>query len=207
MTGNEMRKRVLQSEGVFTAHIDAHRRVLDAVERDLGDMVAEVAAETLQVVRSGGKLLFCGNGGSAADAQHLAAEYVVRFSRDRRPLAAVALTTDTSILTAAGNDYGFERVFERQVRALGQPGDLLILHSTSGQSRNLLRAAEAAREMGVRSVGILGRGGGALAGLVDLAVVVPDAATALTQEMHLMIGHIVCDIVEAAYASSTESDG
>lgn len=207
MKDNEIEIEVASGGTVFTAHLAEHRAALDRVEEELSDAVAEMAAVTLEVLRSGGKLLFCGNGGSAADAQHLAAEYVVRFSRARRALPAVALTTDTSILTAAGNDYGFERVFERQVRALGRPGDLLILHSTSGKSKNLVRAAEAAREGRVRSAGLLGRGGGTMAGLVDLAIIVPDASTAVTQEMHLMIGHIVCDIVEGAFANESDPKG
>jgi D-sedoheptulose 7-phosphate isomerase len=147
--------------------------------------------------------MFCGNGGSAADAQHLAAEYVVRFARERRALAALALTTDTSILTAGGNDYGFEAVFERQVRALAKAGDLLVLHSTSGESENLVRAARAARDVGADTVALLAKGGGRLKGEVDLALVVPTDSTARAQEMHLTIGHIVCDLVETALAGVT----
>ena len=119
----------------------------------------------------------------------------------------MALTTDTSILTAAGNDYGFERVFERQVRGLGRPGDLLVLHSTSGESLNLVRAAHAGREVGLRTVGLLGKGGGRLAEGVDMALVVPGTSTAVIQEMHLMIGHIVCDIVEAAFTNDSDAKG
>jgi D-sedoheptulose 7-phosphate isomerase len=186
------------------------KRFLPEVERQLADLVAlttrtsqalaspaaELAEEVLSTLRSGGKLLFCGNGGSAADAQHLAAEYVVRFTRVRRPLAAIALTTDSSILTAGGNDFGFDTIFERQVRALGRAGDLLFLHSTSGESENLLRAAEAARETGVRTVALLARGGGRLGERVDRALVVPTDVTARAQEMHLALQHIVCDLVE-----------
>jgi D-sedoheptulose 7-phosphate isomerase len=166
------------------------------VARDLAeeiDRIAELAATTLS---AGGKLLFCGNGGSAADAQHLATEYVVRFRRDRAPLAALALTTDTSLLTAAGNDHGFERVFERQVRALGRAGDLLFLHTTSGRSPNLIRAAEAAREGGLTTVGILARGGGDLARCVDRALVLPTDDGARAQELQLAVGHIICGLVE-----------
>src|SRR5690606_22128812 len=134
------------------------RVVADTLATEIGVL----ADETLRTLEQGGKLLFCGNGGSAADAQHLAAEYVVRFQRDRRPRAALALTTDTPVLTAGGNDFGFDTVFERQVSALGRPGDLLWLHSTSGMSPNLLRAARAAREVGVRSCALLAKGGGAL---------------------------------------------
>jgi D-sedoheptulose 7-phosphate isomerase len=166
------------------------------VARDLSDDIVAIAALASDALRAGGKLMFCGNGGSAADAQHLATEYVVRFQRDRAPLAAVALTTDTSLLTAAANDYGFEHVFARQVRALGQPGDVLFLHTTSGRSPNLLRAAEAAREKDVASVGILAGGGGELAGLVDRALLVPSDNAARAQEIQLAIGHIICRLVE-----------
>lgn len=161
------------------------------------DIVA-LAAMVARTLREGGKLLFCGNGGSAADAQHLAAEYVVRLSRERGALAALALTTDTSILTAAGNDYGYAHVFERQVRGLARPGDLLILSSTSGESENLLLAADAAREMGVATAALLARGGGRLRAMVDAAVVVPTDDTARAQELHLAVGHAVCDLAEQA---------
>ncbi len=166
------------------------------VARELAGEIAELAAVTATVVEGGGTLLFCGNGGSAADAQHLATEYVVRFRDDRDPLAAIALTTDTSLLTAASNDYGFEHVFARQVLALGRPGDLLFLHSTSGASPNLLRAAEAARERGVTTAALLARGGGELAGMVDHALVLPTDEGARAQEVQLAIGHIICHLVE-----------
>lgn len=169
------------------------------VSREMATPVAGLVARVVSVLDGGGKLLFCGNGGSAADAQHLAAEYVVRFTRERAPLPAVALTTDTSILTAAGNDFGFARVFERQVRALARPGDLLILHSTSGESENLVHAAAAAREMGVATVALLARGGGRLRELVDEALVFPTDVTARAQEVHLAVGHLVCDLVEKAF--------
>jgi D-sedoheptulose 7-phosphate isomerase len=168
------------------------------VSRDLADEIAVLARRCLETLRRDGKLIFCGNGGSAADAQHLAAEYVVRFARDRRPLAALALTTDTSVLTAAANDFGFEEVFARQVEALARPGDLLILHSTSGASTNLLAAADRARAMGVGTAALLAKGGGRLKERVDLALVVPTDVTARAQEVHLAIGHTVCDLVERA---------
>jgi len=174
-----------------------------AVSRDLADDIAQVAGRCLDTLRGGGKLIFCGNGGSAADAQHLAAEYVVRFARARRPLAALALTTDTSVLTAAGNDFGFDSVFARQVEALARRGDLLILHSTSGASPNLLAAADQARSMGVGTVALLAKGGGRLKERVDLALVVPTEVTARAQEVHLAIGHLVCDVVDRAYGEAS----
>jgi D-sedoheptulose 7-phosphate isomerase len=173
-----------------------HTAVVDDVMATMADRIVELTALTAKTVREGGTLFFCGNGGSAADAQHLAAEYVVRFTRERRPIGAIALTTDTSILTAAGNDYGFAGTFERQVRALARSGDLLVMHSTSGESENLLRAATAATQRGVSTAALLARGGGRLAEAVDLALVVPTDSTARAQELHLTIGHIVCDLVE-----------
>ncbi|HEU4963868.1 MAG TPA: D-sedoheptulose 7-phosphate isomerase [Bacilli bacterium] len=149
-----------------------------------------------QALKDGGKVLFCGNGGSAADAQHLAAEFVVRFTYDRRPLAALALTTDTSILTAAGNDYAFDAIFARQVQALGRAEDVLVAISTSGNSPNVLAAAKAARERGMKVIGLTGVQGGALGEVADLLVNVPSAVTARIQEIHITIGHIWCDLVQ-----------
>jgi D-sedoheptulose 7-phosphate isomerase len=171
--------------------------VADALEPELDALLADV----LVTLEGGNKLMFCGNGGSAADAQHLATEYVVRFRRDGRPLPAIALTTDTSLLTAAANDLGFDQVFSRQVEALGRPGDLLFLHSTSGNSNNLLEAARAARRVGVRTVALLARGGGALRDVVDRALVLPLDDGAHAQELHLAIGHAVCEEVDARLRS------
>ncbi len=173
------------------------------VAEELPGQVAALAALVEATLRGGGKLVFCGNGGSAAEAQHLASEYVVRFARERAPMAALALTTDTSALTACANDYGFERVFERQVRALARPGDLVILHSTSGESENLLRAADAAREMGVATAALLARSGGRLGERVDFALLVPTSSTARAQEVHLAVSHVVCDMVERALQEET----
>ncbi|MEX0893555.1 MAG: SIS domain-containing protein [Gemmatimonadota bacterium] len=170
----------------------------EAAERTgaLAERVAEVAELAAAAIAAGGKLLFCGNGGSAADAQHLATEYVVRFRADRRALPALALTTDTSLLTAAGNDLGFEEVFARQVEALGRPGDVLFLHSTSGASENLVRAAAAARAAGLTTVAFLARGGGRLRDHVDHALILPTDTGAHAQELQLALGHCVCALVE-----------
>jgi D-sedoheptulose 7-phosphate isomerase len=175
--------------------LDALVRVAQA-SKGLSTQVAKLAGRYADVLRGGGTLYFCGNGGSAADAQHMAAEYVIRYSADRRPLAAMALTTDSSILTAGGNDLGFEQVFARQVEALCRPGDLLILHSTSGQSANLLAAAHASKAKGVPVVAWLGKGGGALARMVDDAVIIPSEVTSLVQLMHLAFEHLVVEAVE-----------
>ncbi len=147
-----------------------------------------------------GTLFFAGNGGSAADAQHLAAEYVVRYHQtQRRALRAIALTTDTSLLTAVGNDLGFAEVFARQLEALARPGDLLVLHSTSGNSRNCVRAAERARELGVEVVAFLGGDGGALAHLVDASFIVPDSRVNHVQEMHLALQHQIAALLTAEF--------
>jgi len=163
----------------------------------LAPQLRRVADRYAGVLRAGGTLYFCGNGGSAADAQHVATEYVVRYGASRRPLAAVALTTDSSLLTAAGNDLGFEQIFARQVEALCRPEDLLVLHSTSGRSPNLLAAARAARAGGVSTVAFLGRDG-TLAAEVDEAVLVPSGETGLIQVLHLALEHLVVELVEAA---------
>ncbi|HWH73651.1 MAG TPA: D-sedoheptulose 7-phosphate isomerase [Methylibium sp.] len=156
---------------------------------------AEAAARCLQ---QGGKLLFCGNGGSAADAQHLAAELTGRFIKDRRPLAAIALTTDTSALTSIANDYRFDDVFVRPLRGLARAGDCLVAISTSGNSKNVIEAVRAARELGVATIGLLGRDGGTLRELCDHPIVVPSEVTARIQEAHILIGHTLCGAVEHA---------
>ncbi len=178
-----------------------------AVASDCERSIAAYARDAVGTLRRGGKLLFCGNGGSAADAQHLAAEYVVRLSGDRKALPAVALTADTSVLTACANDLGFEEVFARQVEALGRPGDLLVMHSTSGDSANLARAAGAAREAGIRTVGVLASGGGRLGELVDIPIVVPTEQASRAQEIHLAIGHIVCSHVEVEMKAQCMQQG
>lgn len=173
---------------------------LAALARRVGEeqaaAVAEIARRYETAVRGGGTLFFAGNGGSAADAQHMATEYVVRYETSRPAIRAVALTTDTSLLTACANDMGFDEVFARQVEALVRPGDVLILHSTSGESPNVIRAAQAARARGVPVVAFLGKGGGQLKDLADTAIVVPSDDTARIQEIHLALEHVICEMVE-----------
>ena len=167
--------------------------------RDEGtDLLLEMAERGAACLRGGGKLLFAGNGGSAADSQHLATELVVRLSSAlaRPALAGLALTTDSSLLTACANDFSFEMIFQRQVEALGRPGDLLLLLSTSGRSANLLAAARRARELGVAPLGLCGGDGGALAPLCDLALIVPSSNPGRVQELHITIGHILIDLIE-----------
>ena len=183
-------------------HFAAGLRELAALASSVADEMGPQLERALEMVRdtvsAGGTLFLCGNGGSAADAQHIATEYVVRYMRDRRAYPAVALTTDTSLLTAAGNDLGFDSVFERQVEALARRGDLLIVHSTSGNSPNVLRAAQAARAKGARVLAFSARDGGSLRDIADHSVVIPTTRTDRAQEMHLCIEHLICEYVERA---------
>jgi D-sedoheptulose 7-phosphate isomerase len=160
--------------------------------------IAAAAEAMITTLRAGGKIMLCGNGGSAADAQHLAAELVGRYLKDRAPLAALALTVDTSALTAIANDYAFEEVFARQVTGLGRPGDLLLALSTSGDSANVVAAVAAARAKGIATIALTGAGGGRLAPLADLAIRVPAQRSNAVQELHIAIGHILCGLVEDA---------
>lgn len=172
-----------------------HRRAVDAVAA-MGSEIAAAAEMLKRTFKSRGRVFICGNGGSAADAQHFAAELTGRFNRDRKGYPVVALTTDTSALTAIGNDYGFERIFARQLEALAGAGDLLIVISTSGNSPNIVHAMEAARACSLSTIGLFGRDGGELAGCADLSLVVPVQSTARIQEAHIIILHLLCESFE-----------
>ena len=180
----------------FAAALRDLSATAERVATQLGPQLDQALAMVRETVRRGGTLFFCGNGGSAADAQHLATEYVVRYVRERRAYPAVALTTDTSLLTAAGNDLGFDQVFARQVEALARPGDLLIIHTTSGNSSNLLRAAEAAKRRDVAVLALSARDGGKIRALATHTVIVPTDRTDRAQEIQLCIQHVICDLVE-----------
>jgi len=171
---------------------------LAAQDRALLALIAEIAQAIEKSLRAGGKLMIAGNGGSAADAQHLAAEFLSRFLSERRPLPAVALTTDTSVLTAIGNDYGYEHVFERQIRGLGRAGDVFFAISTSGRSPNVLRALRAAREAGLITIGFSGTEGGEMRGLCQHFLAAPSHETAIIQQIHMVAGHAICALVERA---------
>ena len=164
------------------------------------ELIEQAALRITQCLKAGHKVLFFGNGGSASDSQHMAAELVGRYEKERRGLASIALTTDTSILTAVGNDYGFERIFERQVEALGTQGDVAFGLSTSGNSKNVLLAITRAKSMGLVTIGLSGRNGGELKSKVDLSIVVPSEKTARIQESHIMIGHIICERVDELWS-------
>lgn len=180
---------------IFLKNLHEHSELFESLhllEESLvivGDLIANALAK-------GGRILFCGNGGSAADCQHLAAELTGRFIKDRRPLAAIALTTDSSVLTCIGNDYSFDEIFARQVAGLGREGDVLICISTSGNSQNLIRAVEEAQKMGLCSIGLLGRDGGLLRNFCSHSIVVPNQVTARIQEAHIFIGHTLCGLIE-----------
>ncbi len=174
---------------------DEHIAVAEKTKQH-AEAIAKVAEGLAKTLISGNKILICGNGGSAADAQHFAAELVGRYRKERTAMPAIALTTDTSILTAVGNDYGYEEVFARQVEALGEKGDSLVIISTSGNSKNLVKAAEKAKAKGMQVVGLLGKGGGAVKGMCDSEITVPSESTPRIQEMHGLIIHIICETVE-----------
>jgi len=181
---------------LLNSELQEHREAFEATAGVLSAPFARVLALTEQGLRNGGKLLLFGNGGSAADAQHIAAELVIRYSKNRPAIAALALTTDTSALTACGNDFGYEAIFERQIEALGRRHDVAIGMSTSGGSANVLRGLRQAHSMGLATVGLIGGDGGAMLDLCDAAIVVPSAVTARIQEMHIMIGHFLCKALE-----------
>ncbi|HKS05433.1 MAG TPA: SIS domain-containing protein [Gemmatimonadaceae bacterium] len=181
--------------------IDALNELAATAEKTATTLAAEIdtAAQMVkQTLDRGGTLFFAGNGGSAADAQHIATEYVVRYRKTRRALRAVALTTDTSLLTAAGNDLGFNEVFARQVEALARPGDLLVVHTTSGTSSNIVRALEVADAKGVESLALTANDGGVVKALATHTIIVPTMRTDRAQEIHLCIQHAICDAVEAS---------
>ncbi|OGF20859.1 MAG: hypothetical protein A2V63_11460, partial [Candidatus Eisenbacteria bacterium RBG_19FT_COMBO_70_11] len=177
-------------------------RVMGRLERAAAPAVAAAAEALIGSLEAGGTIFFCGNGGSAADAQHLAAELSGRFFMDRRALAAIALTTNTSALTAIGNDYGFEQSFARQLEGLGRAGDVLVAITTSGGSRNVLAAVRAARALGMTVVGMTGPRGRRFAALCDHALVTPSDATPRIQEGHIAMGHVLCELVERALFAS-----
>lgn len=176
-------------------------RTKERVRAELIPAMDRAARLMIEALEKGNKILFFGNGGSAADSQHLAAELVGKmFIEGRRALPAIALTTDSSCLTALGNDFGFEAVFARQIEALGKSGDVAVGITTSGQSPNVLAAAKTARQMGLKTIGFIGRDGGKLKGLVDVAIVVPSESTQRIQESHITIGQILCELVEAHFS-------
>jgi D-sedoheptulose 7-phosphate isomerase len=180
----------------FKAELAEHHEVARRTEAALSGAFVALVAACVRSVRGGGKILFFGNGGSAADAQHLAAELTIRYKKSRAPIAAIALSTDTSALTAAGNDLGFEMIFSRQLEALGRPGDVAVAISTSGKSANVIAGLRQAKSMGLVTVALGGQGGGDMAGLADHLLAVPSEITARIQEMHITLGQMLCAALE-----------
>ena len=173
-----------------------HEQALQLVKDHLHGKISDASELILQALKKGNKLLLCGNGGSAADAQHIAAEFTGRFVKERKGLPAIALTTDTSALTAIGNDYGYSKIFSRQLEALGNKGDILIAISTSGNSDNIIQAIEKAKELGLLVIGLSGNYGGKMNESCDINVVIPMKITARIQEMHILAGHIICGYID-----------
>ena len=180
---------------IIKEHFIEHRSTLDSVV-DLSVSIEKVADILIHCLKNNGTIFWCGNGGSASDSQHLAGELVGRFVGDRRPLKSIALTADSAVMTCIVNDYGYEHIFSRQVEALGSRGDVLVGITTSGNSQNVLNALEVSKKMGIVTIGLLGKGGGEAASLADQSIIVPSHSTARVQEMHILIGHILCDLIE-----------
>ncbi len=176
--------------------LQAHKETIERTIEELQTHIYTACIIASETINNGGKIMLCGNGGSAADAQHIAAELSGRYKKERKGLAGLALTTDTSVLTAVGNDYGYDRVFDRQVEALAKEGDLLIGISTSGNSKNVLRALSLGRNMGCKTIGLSGRDGGAMDEFCDINIVVPSDDTPRIQEMHILIGHTICQAID-----------
>ena len=183
-------------QAFFTAEFEEHADVAARTQAACAESFADLLSRSAESVRHGGKIIFFGNGGSAADCQHLATELTIRYKTDRAPIAAIALTTDTSALTAGGNDLGFENIFSRQIEALGKPGDVAIGISTSGNSENIIRALKAAHALDIVPAALSGKDGGRLVGVADPLIIVPSNTTARIQEMHITLGHLLCGALE-----------
>jgi len=184
-----------------------HIKVVQLVNKDLKTEILHCLEVICGAIDNYGKLILVGNGGSAADAQHIAAEFTGRFRIERNPLPAIALTTDTSALTAIGNDYGFDAIFSRQLHALGNAGDVLLAISTSGNSPNILNAVKSARKLHIQSIGLTGMGGGRLKDMCDRVISIPSSNTARIQEAHILIGHIFCELVDQRIARNSIEHG
>jgi D-sedoheptulose 7-phosphate isomerase len=186
----------MKNEVLFLGEIERHQQALDQVRAHLAGPFSALVGACRKSLSNGGKIMFFGNGGSAADAQHLATELTIRYTRNRKAIAALALTTDTSCLTACANDLGFEQIFSRQIEALGRPGDVAIGITTSGNSANVTLGLEAAKALGCVAAAFSGRDGGKLLGLADPHLIVPVTETARIQEMHILLGHMLCEALE-----------
>lgn len=193
----------MSTSTIIEQTIAEHEQAVRDFQDQCSSTIEKMAGLTVDALRAGKKICFFGNGGSAADSQHLATEFVVRFTRNRKALASIAFTTDTSILTACANDFGFEEVFARQVNGLCEPGDIVVGISTSGNSPNVIRGIEAARDNGVTTFAFTGQDGGECRQIADETLAVPSTVTARIQECHLIAGHLICDIGELAFSSES----
>jgi len=196
---------MIDNDRIIRETLADHAATVARFQDDCSGIIAEMAARTVACLRGGGKICFFGNGGSAADSQHFATEFTVRFTRNRRGLASLAFTTDSSALTACANDFGFEAVFARQIEALCRPGDLVVGISTSGTSANVVKALEFARGEGIGTFAFTGKNGGRCAEFADLTLAVPSPVTARVQECHLIAGHLLCDLAELAFADTVST--
>ena len=186
----------MTTDNIIHRNFAEHLQTIELVNEALAEPIKKISQLLAHSLANGGTLFWCGNGGSAADSQHLAAELVGRFKKNRRALRSIALTTDTSVLTCVANDYSYDDIFARQVEALGRPEDVLIGISTSGNSENVLRAFKVAKQMGLKTIALLGKGGGYTKDFSDHALVIPSDSTARIQEAHILIGHILCELIE-----------
>jgi len=186
----------MNSLKIISEHFAEHIEIMSGVLALISGDIERANVKITRTLDNGGTLFWCGNGGSAADSQHLAAELVGRFKKNRKALRSVALTTDTSVLTCVANDYSYEDIFSRQLEALARPDDVLVAISTSGNSENVLRALKKSKDLGVKTIAFLGKDGGQAKSIADLAIVIPSDSTARIQEAHILIGHILCDLIE-----------
>lgn len=184
---------------VISRELHSHLETINKVIETMEDKLEEAATLVLKILKAGNKILLCGNGGSSADAQHIAAELTGRYKSDRPGLPAIAITTDTSALTSISNDYGYDRVFDRQIEALANKGDLIIGISTSGNSQNIINALKVGRELGCNTLGLTGKGGGEMNQICDINLIVPSNDTPRIQEMHILFGHIICQVVDDGF--------
>lgn len=186
----------MSSRKIISEHFEEHSKIISKVLALTSDDIESASLKITQALDNDRTLFWCGNGGSAADSQHLAAELVGRFKNDRKALRSIALTTDTSVLTCVANDYSYEDIFSRQLEALARSDDVLVAISTSGNSENVLRALKVAKDLGVKTIALLGKDGGQAKSIADLAILIPSDSTARIQETHILIGHILCDLIE-----------
>ena len=189
-------KPTIMNQDKISQHFSEHIAVIEQTRLEFSSTIVQIGEIVARALANSGTLFWCGNGGSAADSQHIAAELVGRFKKNRRPLRSIALTTDTSVLTCIANDFGYDDIFARQIEALGRPSDVLIAITTSGNSENIRCALLKANELGLTTIALLGKGGGICKDLADIALVIPSDTTARIQETHILIGHLLCEMIE-----------